>query len=394
MDNTKRRIAVMGGTFDPIHYGHLAAAEAVRDRLKLNEIIFMPTGNPPHKKRLATTPADLRYELTALAIKDNPYFTISRIETDREGMSYTLDTCRELKSIYGKDCEISFIIGADSVEDLKIWHKPEKLLPMCRFIGITRPGYKTDKLKATISELEKDFGASIDLMETPDFDLSSTDLRNRVFAGKSLNYLTPPDVIKYIEDKELYPRCKYSLTDKAARLHDFLSPKRFLHSTGVAAEAESLAKTHGIDSERAYTAGLLHDCAKDLGKDKSFELCRKYGVPLDNVLTAQPDLIHSFLGAAVAKEEYGITDCDILNAIRHHTTGRADMTELEKIIYLADFFEPSRKPFDGMDEMRTLAYKSLDAAMKFSLNHTIEYNNKKNRLIHPLSIQAAEYYNK
>jgi nicotinate-nucleotide adenylyltransferase len=166
-----------------------------------------------------------------------------------------------------------------------------------------------------------------------------------------------------------------------------------LHSIGVADEAESLAKTHGIDPEKAYTAGLLHDCAKDLGKDKSFELCYKYGVALDEVLTAQPDLIHSFLGAAVAKEEYGIDDCDILNAIRHHTTGRAEMSELEKIIYLADFFEPSRKPFDGMDKMRALAYESLDKAMRFALNHTIEYNNKKNRLIHPLSIQAAEYYN-
>jgi nicotinate-nucleotide adenylyltransferase len=402
MDNLNlhgyKKIAVMGGTFDPIHYGHLVAAEAVRDELGIEKIVFMPTGNPPHKQGIGITDALTRYIMTVLATSGNPYFCVSRIETDRAGMSYTIDTVKALKALCDKDCEIYFITGADAVEELPTWHKPEELMKICKFIGVTRPGIKPHNMQGNIQELEEKYGADIRFLEVPALAISSTDIRNRVFAGKTVSYLMPTAVSSYIANEGLYKEGSdihidgINLDDIKKHLHYELTPKRFLHTKGVADEARRLAEIYDADPASAYLAGLLHDCAKDLGKTRSFELCKKYGVELDQVLSSQPDLIHSFLGSAIARYEYGIEDEDILNAIKYHTTGRENMSTLEKIIYLADFFEPSRKPFDGIEKMRALAYSNLDAAMDFALNHTIDYNTKKNRLIHPLSLEAAVYY--
>ena len=161
---------------------------------------------------------------------------------------------------------------------------------------------------------------------------------------------------------------------------------------GVAKEAAKMAEKYGVDKDKAYLAGLVHDCAKDYsGKDK-LRMCEKLGVELDNIMINQSDLTHSFLGAVLAKDMFGIEDEDILNAVRYHTTGRKNMSVLEKIVYLADAIEPGRAYFEGLDELRELAYEDLDKAMAFSLEHTISYNEKKNRLIHPLSKEALEYY--
>ncbi len=393
-----KKIAVMGGTFDPIHYGHLVAAEAARDELGIEKIVFMPTGSPPHKQGTGITDPLTRYIMTVLATSGNPYFCVSRIETDKQSLCYTIETIKELKKHCDKDCKIYFITGADAIGELPTWHKPQELMEMCSFIAVTRPGVKAHTLKDGIKELERNYGADISFLEVPALSISSTDIRNRVFAGKTINYLMPTAVSGYIYKEGLYTdelnmKIKgFDLEAIKKHLHYELTPKRFLHTRGVADEARKLAQIYDVEPEKAYLAGILHDCAKDLGKEQSFDLCQKYGVELDDVLKTQPDLIHSFLGAEVAKNEYGITDEDILNAIRYHTTGRENMSALEKIIYLADFFEPSRKPFDGIEDLKAFAYSDLDKAMDFALNHTIDYNTKKNRLIHPLSLAAAMFY--
>lgn len=397
-----KKIAIMGGTFDPIHYGHLVAAEAVRDELDIEKVVFMPTGAPPHKQGTGITDPLTRYIMTVLATSSNPYFCVSRIETDKKTLCYTIDTIKELKKYCDADCVIYFITGADAIGELPTWHKPAELMKMCKFIAVTRPGVKSSKLKDTIDALKKDYGADIQLLEVPALSISSTDIRNRVYSGKTIQYLMPSTVSGYIKKEGLYTDdedidlsqldFEFDTAAVRKRLHYELSPKRFLHVRGVADEACRLALTHDAEVEKAYVAGLLHDCAKDFTHEESFALCEKYGMELDEVLKAQPDLIHSFLGAEIAKHDYGVTDEDILNAIRYHTTGRENMSKLEKIIYLADFFEPSRKPFDGIEEMKALAYNDLNRAMDFALNHTITYNTKKNRQIHPLSLEAAVYY--
>lgn len=178
------------------------------------------------------------------------------------------------------------------------------------------------------------------------------------------------------------------------KLQSALSIDRYIHTLGVAEEAQKLAAVYG-DVElvkKAEYAGLLHDCAKDYPDDMKKRFCKEYHVPVDDVMKKQLGLIHPFLGAEVAKREYGVEDEDIIGAIRWHTTGKPEMTVLEKIVFIADYIEPNRKPFDGLEKARKLAYENLDKAMAYILESTIEYVKERNRALHPYSVEALEYY--
>ena len=393
-----KKIAIMGGTFDPIHLGHLVAAEAVRQELGIERVIFVPTGKPPHKANQNVMQSEHRYLMCVLATLQNPYFDVSRVEIDRSGTTYTIDTVKEIKRHCDRDCRLYFITGADAINQIMTWKEPEKLLALCDFVAVTRPGYDKNKLNKTIDGLNNVFniGASVQFLEVPALAISSTDIRNRVIAGKTIKYLLPDNVEDYILKNHLYLNEEISadpLVDLInKRLHYMLSPMRFTHTQGVASEAYELAQLYGVDKSKAYLAGLLHDCAKDLSVEEKLKLYEELDLEVDDILLKQPDLMHSFLGAELAERDFNIKDEDILNAIRYHTTGRENMSTLEKIIYLADFFEPSRKYFDGIDEIKSLSYKDLDEAMIFALNNTISYNKKKNRFIHPLSEAALEFY--
>ena len=178
------------------------------------------------------------------------------------------------------------------------------------------------------------------------------------------------------------------------KLQSSLSIKRFIHTMGVADEAVRLAEIHGTEHEKncARVAGLLHDCAKDYPQELKKRLCKEYHIPLDDFMKQQIDLTHQFLGAEVARREYGVEDEDILNAIRYHTTGRKNMSMLEKIVFIADYIEPNREKFEGLDEARKLADYNLDMAMKYILKNTITYEKERNRPLHPLSVEAYAYY--
>ena len=387
------KIAIMGGTFNPIHNGHLVAAESVRQQMGIDRVIFIPTGKPPHKN---ANPMfnEHRYLMTVLATVTNPNFEVSRIEIDRAGLTYTIDTITELKRRCKPECKIYFITGADAIQEILTWKEPEKLLSMCEFVAVTRPGYKNEKLVKTIKNLKDKFKGRITLLEIPALSISSTDIRHRVLAGQTIKYLVPASVEEYIHKFGLYKaEDVYSPEIEAinAKLHSVLTPKRYKHTQGVAQEALQLAGRYGADSDKAYIAGLLHDCAKCLTDEEKLELCDKYGLVLDDILKSQPDLTHSFLGAKIAETEYGITDSEILDAIAYHTTGRPDMSLLEKIVFIADYIEPNRDYFEGLDKVRELAYEDIDKAVITSLENTINYNKKKKRLIHPLGIAALEY---
>ncbi len=392
-----KKIAIMGGTFDPIHYGHLVAAETVRMEIGAQKVLFIPTGRPPHKNNKTVEHDEHRYLMTVLATANNPYFNVSRIEIDRPGMTYTIDTIRSLKKICGLDTEIFFITGADAIHDILTWKNPEELLKICRFVAVTRPGYDKESLLLSLKNVEDNYKINLIFIEIPALAISSTDIRNRVIAQKSIKYLLPDEVEQYIMKFGLYKTAfknKPFFTFINQKLHTVLTPKRFSHTQGVAEEAAKLAGVWGINAEKAYTAGLLHDCAKDFTREQTINLCSEYNIELDDVIKKQLDLAHSFLGAEIARKDYLITDFEILNAIKYHTTGRADMSDLEKIIYLADMIEAGRKPFDGIDEIRKTAYEDLDKAVYTALKHTIDFNTEKKRIIHPLSLSALKYYSR
>lgn len=176
------------------------------------------------------------------------------------------------------------------------------------------------------------------------------------------------------------------------KLQSVLTNKRYLHTLGVAQEAVSLAKTHREDATEAEIAGLLHDCAKSIPNNLKLMLCREMHIPLNAAMQTNPELTHSFLGAEIAARDYGVIDPVILDAIRYHTTGRPAMGNIEKIVYLADFFEPNRKPFPSMEKMKKLAYADLDEAMIFALEQSLIYIKQKGLSVHELSEQALAYY--
>lgn len=176
------------------------------------------------------------------------------------------------------------------------------------------------------------------------------------------------------------------------KLQSSLSVKRYIHTIGVVDEAIKLAQLYGEDIEKIRIAALLHDCAKDYPNDMKKRLCKEFHVSLDDIMKAQIDLAHSFLGAKIAKREYNVNDKDILEAIRYHTTGKKGMTMFDKIIFIADTIESSRT-FNGIQEIRKLAYIDINQAVKLTLERIIEYTREKGSLLHPLTLEAMEEYN-
>ncbi|QJW46442.1 nicotinate-nucleotide adenylyltransferase [bacterium BFN5] len=203
MSEIKRKIGIMGGTFDPIHIGHLVTAEAVRIEYSLDKVIFIPAANPPHKQELQVTPAMHRYIMTVMATYSNPYFYVSDIELERPGLSYTFDTVSALIDQFGAKTDFYFITGADAIQDLPTWENVDELLNLCHFIAATRPG-----CISTLDNVIRHFGPKgrkrIHRLATPELEISSTDIRERVKNGRSIKYIVPESVESYILKESLY----------------------------------------------------------------------------------------------------------------------------------------------------------------------------------------------
>ena len=199
-----KRIAIMGGTFDPIHFGHLIAAETVREKYNLDKVIFLPSGNPPHKDKRRVTSKEDRYNMVQMATASNQYFDVSRMEIDRDGYTYTIDTIREFVSVSSKGTNIYFITGADAVYDILTWKDADELLSVCRFIAVTRPGYNKKELEEEINTIKSNHKCNINILEIPDIAISSTDIRQRVMKGSFIKYLVPEHVEAYIRKHAIY----------------------------------------------------------------------------------------------------------------------------------------------------------------------------------------------
>ena len=193
------KIAIMGGTFNPIHYGHLISAEEVYDGLGFDKVIFVPAARPPHKDNQDIIDPEHRYMMTVLATEDNPHFQVSRIELDRTGPSYALDTIRQFQAHYGRKAEIAWIIGADTLIEFTIWKDFDTLLDTCRFIATTRPNYDLSQTPAHIYQ-------RVELFEITAVDISATGIRRRIREGRTIKYLAPKAVEEYIYTHKLYFR--------------------------------------------------------------------------------------------------------------------------------------------------------------------------------------------
>ena len=197
-----RRIGVLGGTFDPIHYGHLAAAEEARVRVDLEKVLFVVAGLPPHKLDEEVTPVEHRLAMVQLGIASNPDFELSRVDVDRSGPSYTVDTLSILHAEWGQGTEVFFILGIDSLLEVPTWHQPERLIKLCRLVAVARPGFEVD-----MSKLENSvpgISSRVEIIDMPEVDISSSDLQRRVKEGLPIRYQVPESVERYIREHRLY----------------------------------------------------------------------------------------------------------------------------------------------------------------------------------------------
>lgn len=204
MNEVFESVGILGGTFDPVHYGHLIIAEAVREGFNLDKILFIPSGQPPHKDNSKVSSAVHRFSMLKAAIETNPCFDVSRIEVEREGYTYTVDTLTQLRDKFGRSVKLYFIIGADIVPELITWKEFKKVFDLCEFIAVLRPGNDITEFNTEIDRLKSEYMARIHTIEVPLIDISSTEIRKKVCGKKSIKYLVPDSVETYIKNHGIY----------------------------------------------------------------------------------------------------------------------------------------------------------------------------------------------
>ncbi len=336
-----RKTIVFGGTFDPPHMGHKNLLKEVMSR-GFDGAIVIPDKIPPHKqKSQAGDDFARRFENTCALFSDMENVIVSDIENKREGKSYTADTLKILREAYPEN-ELYLLMGSDMFLTVQDWFNAEYILNTTPIVTCARTREDYEKIVSHRQTLEKSYDCSVVIYDIPVLELSSTQLRS--------------DLVKKID----------------AHNKQNLKPSRYNHVMSTANYAVSIAHLHGIDPYKAYVAGLAHDCTKYMDDEKQLEYFEKNGIVLSDEDRDCPKIWHQISGAHFAKAEFGIDDEDIINAVRFHTTGRAGMSKLEKLICLADSIEPTRD-YDGVDKMREAALRDLNEALLLSFDRLIEY---------------------
>ena len=392
------KIGVYGGTFNPPHLGHLTAARAVFEVLGLDLLLLIPAGMPPHKALPAGSPTpEQRLAMTRLAGQQLGLGEKVRtldVELCREGRSFTADTLTQLREQY-PDSELWLLMGTDMFLTLQTWREPEKILSMAGIAAFGRTEEDTEALfSAQRDYLYRTYpGARIFTLTIPGvIDISSTQLRETLAKGEGGSLLAPA-VYGYILREGLYNThadLKHlPLSQLRPVALSYLKHRRIPHVLGTEQEAIRLAQRYGADVEKARVAALLHDCTKKLDMPEQLALCERYGIELDELERQALKLLHAKTGAAIAKDVFGV-DEEVYSAIWYHTTGHAGMTKLEKIIYLADYIEPSRD-FPGVDRLRSVCYEDLDKGLLLGLEMTIEEMTAMGNPVHHATIEARDW---
>jgi len=381
-------IGLFGGTFNPPHLGHIRALQAAMAALPLDEVWVIPSGLPPHKKLPAGSPTALqRLEMTRLAVADLPNVRVLDLEVTAKEKSYSWQTIETLKREHPGD-EFTFLMGTDMFLTLPQWVRWEHILESVAVAVFARADGQRAAIETFAEELRGKHDCRIAVVENDPLDISSTRVRAALETGENCSFLDEK-VRAYIRKNGLYGQMVYDFAAYEAYAREHLSAKRMRHVLGCAEEAVRLARRWGADEEDARAAGLLHDITKELGLEDQLKLCNKYGMILDTVERTAPKLLHSKTGAAIAKYEFGVPD-RVYWAIFWHTTGKADMGLLEKVLFMADYIEPTRD-FEGVEELRTLAYNDLEASMIRGLELTAQEVKERGQQLHVKSVEALDW---
>lgn len=386
------KIGIFGGSFNPPHMGHLLAVREFQEKLGLDLVLLIPAAAPPHKKLTANSPsARHRLEMTELAAQEFSNVKVLDLELRREGASFTADTVEALRKAYPHD-ELFLLMGTDMFMSFQNWYMPERIAQEVTLAVAHRDADDAEALQKCARELRESCDAKTVFVENRYLPYSSTSARALVAFDCAEEYLPAP-VLHYIRENLLY-YCGANLKDLSFEQLSAISlslhkPKRVAHVVGCSMTAKRLAAQYGANVTDAARAGILHDITKALSGEEQLKLCDRYAMILDNFERKNPKLLHAKTGAVIAREIFGENDA-VYEAIYWHTTGKAAMSDLEKIVYLADYIEPNRD-FEGVEELRKLTAQSLDIGLLRGLEMSIKQLIENNREIDKNSLAALRF---
>lgn len=357
---------IFGGSFDPPHNSHVEIASFAAALPNTDKLLVVPAYVAPHKAAAKAGFED-RLDMCRLAFAGIEKVSVSDIERTLGDKSYTVNTLKALQ----KDGPLALLMGADMAETLDRWYHADEIVQLCEIWAVSRDG------RIDVSALER-MGARYRVLELDPPGISSTEIRN----NKREDAVLKP-VEDYIKSHSLYG------IDNSYKqvLRSRLSDKRYHHCLMVAAEAVRLAEKYGADVKKAYTAGLLHDITKDTPQNEQLKLIKEFGIIMTNLEKNSFKLWHAITGAYYIKNRLKIDDDDIFDAVRYHTTARADMPLLSKIIYLADYTSADRD-YDGVSEMRRAVDEGIPTAMRIALEFTVDDLSGRGLEVHPDTLAA------
>lgn len=379
------KIGVLGGTFNPVHNGHLSLANQLIDLKLLDKVLFVVSARPPHKDAPEVSD-EQRLRMVELALSGENKIAPCDIELKREGKSYTVDTLRELSALYPED-ELYFITGADMFTDIPYWYQPEALFKTVKFLVADRENaFSDEKYQKELEKIKEKYNPNVTFVNIDTPDISSSKIREN---PEKYTHELDEKVLLFIKQNNLYAEKESGTLEEQIlfALSKKLGEKRLKHTMGVAKCARMLAFRYGADPDKAYIAGLLHDIEKEDSIGNMLRFCKD--LKLDKELLESRALLHGPAGAEYAKQTFSVDD-DIYSACFYHTTGRENMSLLEKIVYLADCIEENRTQ-PGVNTLREAAKTSIDKAVLLAMNNTISYLSEKGMKIYKKTLDAQNY---
>jgi nicotinate-nucleotide adenylyltransferase len=375
------RIGIFGGAFDPFHEEHKRIIGAAKTMLSLDSLIVLPSYYPPHKNS-PLSKFESRLAMVTAGCEDFDYVTVDCIEYARGGVNPTHEVLPLLKEKYGVDNEYYFIIGGDSVKNFHTWIEPQKIADMCTLVAVEREG--VDNFFASVERLKATFSARVIILPLVGKEVSSSVIRAAVALG-----IAPPHVSQSVLDIILKDKLYTEFSGIIEKLKGDVTPDLFNHMRGTVMCGMKLNAQLNLDYKKVFIACLLHDCAKQ----KPQSICVDAALPSASaeIGIIPPKIVHQYTGAKVAEEEYGVHDADVLNAIRYHTTGKGNMTSLEKLVYTADVLEEERD-YEGVDELRKIADKNFQTGFVECVKSSVRKLQKEGNPIFYLTLECLDYY--
>ena len=361
------RLAIFGGSFNPVHLAHLALAADALETFSYDRILFIPSFRPPHKEGVELATPEDRLAMLAAAVEGDRRFQVDDCEIRRQGLSYTFDTIDEVERRYRPDGKIGFLLGDDLVDNYPSWKRADELAARTDLILARRSAGKAPRFEYPHLTLENPF-----------LDISSTKIRERIAEGRSWAFMMPRGAASIVVSHSLYGHAGRenrtelpsgmlpNISDALERFARTTMPSsRFIHSRGVALLAAQLCVRFGLDPERGYLAGISHDTAKGLDDGEIRALALADGGGESDLEASCPALLHARAASVLLRQRFGVDDAEILEAVASHTFGSAGMGKLARVVYIADKLEPSRQqvPVALRDLAKTASLESLLAAV-------------------------------